>query len=232
MALAKITFKVIEKDKAAVDELNGRPAVLEAAYNPAKYTLNKAAQYAEINIPGLDSPILQYVRGQNEKLSLELFFDTTTHRPDGGLDDDVEDVTTLTGPFYQLVKLQPKTHAPPRVQVSWGAGLFMQAVVESVQQEFSLFNAQGVPVRATLTLSLREYLSLEDQISGVKKESSTFTKRRAFQSTDTLSLIAYEEYNDAAQWKLIAEFNKLDNPRRIAPGTILEIPPLDTGRRA
>ena len=71
MALAKITFKIIEKDKAAIDPLRGLPAVLEAAYNPAKYTLNKAAQYAEINIPGLDSPILQYVRGQNEKLSLE-----------------------------------------------------------------------------------------------------------------------------------------------------------------
>lgn len=231
MSLAKITFKIIEKDKAAVNALRGLPAVLEAAYNPAKYTLNKAAQYAEINIPGLDSPILQYVRGQNEKLSLELFFDTTTKRPDGGMDDDVEDVTTLTGPFYQLVKLQPKTHAPPRVQVSWGEGLFMQAVVESVQQEFSLFNAQGVPVRATLTLSLREYLSLEEQISGVKKESSTYTKRRPVLITDTLSLIAYEEYNDAAQWKLIAEFNNLDNPRRIPPGTILEIPPLDAGRR-
>jgi nucleoid-associated protein YgaU len=105
------------------------------------------------------------------------------------------------------------------VQVSWGEGLFMQAVVESVQQEFSLFNAQGVPVRATLTLSLREYLSLEEQISGVKKESSTYTKRRPVLITDTLSLIAYEEYNDAAQWKLIAEFNNL------------EIPPLDAGRR-
>ena len=107
----------------------------------------------------------------------------------------------------------------------------MQAVVESVQQEFSLFKAQSRPVWSELTLSLREYLSLEEQISGVKKESSTYTKRLAYESTDTLSLIAHKEYNDAAQWKLIAEFNNLDNPRRIPPGTILEIPPLDAGRR-
>ena len=34
-------------------------------------------QFAEIAIPGLDAPLQQFVRGQAEKLTLDLFFDTT-----------------------------------------------------------------------------------------------------------------------------------------------------------
>jgi hypothetical protein len=228
MAFAKITFKILDRD--AIDAERGLTEELTAMFNPAKYTFNKAAQYAEINIPGLDSPILQYVRGQNERLSLELFFDTTTLVPNGGLNDRVRNVDELTKPFYQLVKLQPKTHAPPRVQVTWGGDWFFKAVVDSVQREYTLFNPQGVPVRATLTLALREYLTLQDQVSGVKRASPDFTKRREVMRGDTLSLIAFEEYQDAAQWRLIAEFNELDNPLAIAPGMVLRIPPLDTGR--
>ncbi len=228
MSFAKITFKILDED--AIDAERGLTPELTAMFNPAKYTFNKAAQYAEINIPGLDSPILQYVRGQNERLSLELFFDTTTLAPGGGLNDHAQDVTALIKPFYQLVKLQPKTHAPPRVQVSWGGDWFFKAVVDSVQREYTLFNPQGVPVRATLTLALREYLNLQDQISDVKRASPDFTKRYPVKLNDTLRGIAFKEYKDATQWRLIAEFNNLDNPRHIAPGMVLRIPPLDTGR--
>lgn len=229
MSFAKITFTILDKD--AVNADRGLPKVLTAMFNPAKYTFNKAAQYAEINIPGLDSPILQYVRGQNERLSLELFFDTTTSVVGGGLNDRVQDVNTFVLPFYQLVKLQPKTHAPPRVQIAWGGKhWFKKAVIDSIQREYTLFNPQGVPVRATLTLAVREYLTLEDQLTDIKRASPDFTKRREVKRGDTLSLIAFQEYQDAAQWRLIAEFNNLDNPRHIAPGMVLRIPPLDTGR--
>ena len=78
-------------------------------YNPTEYTLNKGAQLAEIAIPGLDSPILQFVRGQTETLSLDLFFDTT----EAGMGDSAVSVTTVTDQFYQLVKIDGTTHAPP-----------------------------------------------------------------------------------------------------------------------
>src|SRR6516165_5634293 len=70
-------------------------------FNPTEYTLSKAAHIAEIPIPGLDQPILQFVRGQTETMSLDLFFDTT----EDGMDDAATSVTTLTDQFYQLVKI-------------------------------------------------------------------------------------------------------------------------------
>ncbi|MGB5059444.1 MAG: hypothetical protein WBO48_12150, partial [Candidatus Promineifilaceae bacterium] len=50
---------------------------LTVSYNPTEITFNKGVQYAEIGIPGLDTPIQQFVRGQTETLTFDLFFDTT-----------------------------------------------------------------------------------------------------------------------------------------------------------
>ena len=81
----------------------------EVLFNPERYTLSKGVQYAELNIPGLDSPVLQFVRGQNEKVTLELFYDTT----DRGMVGNVTDVRTETVKIYDLLKILPSTHAPP-----------------------------------------------------------------------------------------------------------------------
>ena len=40
----------------------------------------------------------------------------------------------------------------------------------------------------------------------------------------TLGLIAHREYGDTALWRLIAEANRLDDVRRLVPGTVLVIP--------
>src|SRR5437763_5996352 len=93
-------------------------ARIDALFNPERYSLNKGVQIAEIAIPGLDSPVLQFVRGQNEKVTLELFFDTTS----SGMVEEVKDVRELTRKVYDLVKINRETHAPPRCQLTWGDG--------------------------------------------------------------------------------------------------------------
>jgi nucleoid-associated protein YgaU len=221
MGLISATIEILDRD--AIGQ-NGLEQFLKVQFNPETYTLNKGAQIAEIGIYGIDSPILQFVRGQNETLSLELFFDTT----EDGMGEDARDVRDLTGPFYQLVKMQPKTHAPPRIRFIWGQGLAFKAIVESVQQQFDLFSPTGIPLRATLTLSLREYKTLEDQLAEIKPESSDHTKTYTVRRGDTLGRIAGREYGDPALWRVIADENPgLANVRRLEPGTLLVIPPLE-----
>jgi len=203
---------------------------MDVQFNPTEYTLNKAAQIAEIGIYGIDSPILQFVRGQNEKLTMDLFFDTTTLP--GGMGNSAVSVKTLTEPFYQLCKIQPKTHAPPRIRFTWSEALSFKAIVESVQQKFTLFNPQGVPLRATLSVTFREYKTLEEQLAELKLESTDHTKRRVAQRGDTLSRIAAQEYGDPRLWRRIAEANPdVGSPRRLRPGQVLVIPPLETFSR-
>ncbi len=204
---------------------DGQGDKIEVQFNPTEYTLEKGAQIAEIAIPGIDSPILQFVRGQNERLTMDLLFDTTA----SGMDESATDVRSRTNAFYQLVKIQPRTHAPPRIRVSWGQGLSFTAVVESVRQQFTLFNPAGVPLRATLGVTFREYKTLEEQLAELNLQSSDHTRRRVVARGDTLTRIAAEEYGDPSRWRLIADANPelTRRVRRLTPGDTLLIPPLD-----
>jgi hypothetical protein len=226
MQLTKALVEVLDAD--AVDESRGLPKTFEVQFNPTEYALEKSAQLAEIAIPGIDSPVLQFIRGQNEKLSLDLFFDTT----ELGMGDQATSVTTLTRSFYQLVKIQPKTHAPPRIRFSWGGDtLSFRAVVESVQQKFTLFNPKGVPLRATLSVVLREYKTLEEQLTELNLQTADHSRSREVKRNDTLAGIAAQEYGDPRQWRLIADApanrSATADPRRLTPGTVLAIPPMD-----
>ena len=91
-------------------------------YNPTEFSLDKGAQIAEIADPGLDSPLLQFVRGQDEKLTVDLFFDTTEHGTGAG----ATSVTTQTDPIYALVKIEPKRHAPPILTFIWNDAVSRQ----------------------------------------------------------------------------------------------------------
>ena len=139
MALVKAVIEVL--DRAAIDPSKGLLPFIPVQFNPTEYTLEKGAQLAEITIPGIDSPILQFIRGQNERLTLDLFYDTTTAL---GMGEAALDVRLLTTPIYQLAKIQPATHAPPRIRFFWGS-LAFKAIVENVRQQFTLFNPLGAP---------------------------------------------------------------------------------------
>jgi hypothetical protein len=202
---------------------------IEVSFNPEKYSLTKSVKFAETDIPGLDSPVLQFVRGENEKVTLELFFDTT----DSGMVEDVTDVRTKTGRIYNLLKINRDTHAPPRCKLAWGDGgqlfsfgssLEPRCVLESVNEEFNLFSPSGVPLRAKLNVTFREYKTIEEQLEETPKQSSDRTKVRTVQRGETLSLIAWKEYQDPAQWRPIAEANGLANPRLLVPGNQLIVP--------
>jgi hypothetical protein len=202
---------------------------ITAMFNPERYTVTKGVQFAEIGIPGLDSPVLQFVRGQNEKVTMELFFDTT----DKGMVGDVTDVRTKSGKVYQLMKINPDTHAPPRILVSWGddnqifsygSSVSPWCVIENLNEEFTLFAPNGIPLRSKLTVTFREAWTVEEQLQASGRHSTDRTSVRRVQRGQTLSYIAYLAYNDAANWRPIADANKIDNPRLLKAGAMLTIP--------
>lgn len=209
-------------------------------YNPTELTFDKAVHVAEITIPGLDSPLLQFVRGQNEKLTLDLFCDTTEL---GGMSGGAVSVVAQTDQIYQLVKIVPETHAPPVCDFSWGGGFpgsatsgdifggqqrtFFRCVVESVKQRFTVFSTQGVPLRATLSVTLREFRPLDEQLKSLKLSSPDRTGSLVLQNGESLSSIAAHHYLNPSRWRAIAQSNGIDDPRRLAPGTVLILPCLE-----
>jgi hypothetical protein len=225
MSVDHLVIEVLASD--TVDAATGLQRRMEVQYNPTQISRTKTVQIAEIAIPGLDSPIQQFVRGQTEKLTLELLFDTAA----GGMGAGATSVRTLTDPVSSLVRIQPKTHAPPRVRVTWGTGLSLTAIAETVDVKFTLFSADGTPLRATATVTFRGYRTLREQLADLKLESADHTKRRAVRQGETLSRIAGDELGDPALWRMLADANPGVDPVDPAAGTQLDIPPVDLPSR-
>jgi nucleoid-associated protein YgaU len=194
----------------------GDPA--NVIFNPAEYSLEKGNQFASAPLPGLSNPVLSFVNGDADVLTMELFFDTYTNK--GG-----SDVRNETDKIARFLEIDPELHAPPPVKFVWG-GLTFRAVIERLTQRFTMFREDGVPVRATLNVTFKEYKTIAEQLDKKPTHSSDWTKRRVLTEKDRLSLIAAVEYDDPAEWRVIAEANDIDNPRLLESGREIRLPPL------
>ena len=217
----------LEKLKIFVEE---RPDTFsttgfEVLFNPTELKLDKSANWAKVPTAGRDTARSAFTHGDPYSLSLELFFDTY---------ESGEDVRDYTAEVVQLVTVQGDLHRPPRCKMSWGSNDFggLQWALQSLNQRYTLFLPDGTPVRATLGCSFKEWRSSKEEARTVKRSSPDVAKTRVVKLGETLSSIAAEEYNDPALWRPIAELNRINNPRRVAPGQVLAIPPLKPGRRS
>jgi nucleoid-associated protein YgaU len=209
---------------------------LPVQFNPEEYTLSREVNYAQTAIPGLSSPLLQFVNGNMQTLEMELFCDAYEIHKVGStvVNPAQSDVRVLTRKITDLMSIQPSTHAPPVLLFSWGT-LTFSCVLARAMQRFVMFLPDGTPVRARLTVTFNEYRNAELEAMETKRETSDYSKRYVVLEGDTLSGIAGREYGDPRLWRVIAIANALQRARDLPPGLSLLLPNLpyrdaDTGR--
>jgi nucleoid-associated protein YgaU len=209
-------------EKATIDILNGTPREpIRVLFNPFEYSIERANVYKATAVPGLSGPLIQFINGDADVLSMELFLDDYLDPPRDGrsVKDRLDDMALL-------LEIDPKLHAPPLVQFVWGR-LTFKAIIEKLSRKITLFRPDGTPARATINVSFKEYKTLPELVNDPKLESADKSKRRVIVGRDSLWLLAAREYDDPALWPKIAEHNDLDDPRDIAPGDWVMVPPLD-----
>jgi LysM repeat protein len=191
--------------------------VIPLCFNPAEYQLQKTNNFAEIPIPGLESPPIQFVRGASEKLSAELLVDTS---------DTLEDVRLrYVDKLRSLMKLNSEKHAPPIVRFTWDTQVFV-GVLESLNITYVLFTPEGIPLRAKLSVALKEYRPAAVQVKESPTSSPDFDKTYVVRRGDTLSSVAAAVYSNAGAWRVIARANQIQDPRQLQPGRVLLLPRL------
>jgi nucleoid-associated protein YgaU len=207
----------------------------EVLFNPTEYTLTKDNNFAQAPVPGLTSPLLQFVHGGLRTLQMELFFDTyEAHQHAGSQVNPAHgDVRSLTRPVVGLMAIDPATHAPPPVLFSWG-DLTFRCVLAAVRQRFTMFLESGIPVRAQLDVTFSELVNPLMEAKEVKRQTSDYTRRHETTQRETLATIAHQVYGDPRKWRPLALANGLLPPRLVPTGLTLTVPPLpyrdpDTG---
>jgi hypothetical protein len=220
-------------EKAHIEILDGSKAgfILPVLFNPAEYSIERANAYKSTPVPGLGSPLIQFVNGDAATLSMELFVDDFT---DGM--DVPDSAGAFAGPpmpaavriqlIVALLDIDRKLHAPPPVRFVWGP-LRFDAVLEKVGRKVTLFHPSGVPARATLAVSFREFRPLVRQLDEPRRESADKTKRRQISATDTVWSISDREYGDVRGWRQIADASDVDDPRALRPGDWVKVPALE-----
>jgi nucleoid-associated protein YgaU len=216
--------------KATITVLDGadKGKVIGVLFNPTEYSFERTNSYKSTPVPGLGSPLLQFVNGECDQLSMELFLDeyTDPKGPTTLLQKESHPVATRLRDLSRLLQIDRDLHAPPPVRFNWGPMEF-SAVIEKLSRKVTVFHPDGSPARATLSITFKEYRTLRQQLEAPRRESADKTKRRVVVGKEALWWIANREYDDASQWLRIAIANDLDDPRAIAPGDWLELPPIE-----
>jgi nucleoid-associated protein YgaU len=199
-------------------------------FNPEEYTLTRETNFAQLPVPGLSAPVVQFLHGNAQTVEMELLVDTTESSGAGGPGSDVR---ALVRDVTSLMDIDPTLHAPPPVIFSWGR-LTFTCVVTRANQRYVLFRPDGTPVRARLTVTLTEYRNVELEAKEIKRQTVDYTKVHVVGDGETLAQIAHREYADATAWRPIALRNRIADPRSLLAGTALSIPRLpyvdpDTG---
>ena len=200
---------------------------IEVMFNPEELTLDRDNNFAQMAVPGLRSPLLQFVHGNLQTLQMELLVDTYERHQSGGrvLNRAGEDVRRLTGRIRGLMDINPDTHAPPVLLFTWGSVSF-RCVLAKASEKLIMFLPSGLPVRAKVQVTFNEFTNAEWEAKETKRETATYARAHVVAEGETLSSIAAQVYKDPRLWRPIALRNGVLDPRRLPVGQRLLIPRL------
>lgn len=210
----------------------------DVLYNPERYVQKREVHYSDKAGISTDMPITQFSHGTAEILEFSLFFDSMSAGGEvgGKVMDRLKfagnsmlpsktkriDVRTYTAMVYKLMEIDPTLHVPPLLQLSWGSLNFVGHLIRC-EQTFTRFNEDGVPVRAWLECSFRQFIS---NVGTKSLESPDTTKYRTVHQGDALWSFSAREYGEAGQWREIARANRMENPRLLHSGDTIALPAL------
>jgi hypothetical protein len=197
-----------------------------------------------------DDPLL-YTGGGETSLQLDLLFDLGV----GGSTIQATDVRDLTRPLWDLAESTQASGAgalPPVVRFLWGKTWNLPGVVTAVAERLEHFGADGAPARSWLRMRLTRVSEDDAQAvtssqlappadamagaggvgQGVGEGEVVHQVLGGGSDTagtgERLEDIAFQYYGDPSAWRLIADLNGIADPGRVAPGTLLRIPPSPT----
>lgn len=192
---------------------------VKVLFNPEEYSIKRDNNYAQTAIPGLSSPVTQFVAGNMRTLDMELFIDTYVEQTAGA------DAREVADEIVSLMDILPETHAPPRLEFCWGS-LTFRCVLASASSKFQMFREDGTPVRMRVQVTFNEYRDPREEAQAIKRETADYTTEYQVRQGDSVSSIAATEYNDPKKWRPITLANDIVDPESIGIGQILRIPSL------
>lgn len=223
--MIKLTIARYKIDNKSLVKNGGVPDFV-AMINPNGYKIKQGIRYSEKKgeSRGMGGATeLKFAGFPPDEISINPFvIDGTGIIPESSSQTVVERIKALRAVAYDYVGAE---HESPVVELSWGVFHYF-ARLNSINVDYTLFDPNGKPLRATVTLDFMQYRTTAEIQAMMKKSSPDLTHLVEVKQGDSLPLLCHKIYKDSMYYLEIARINNLTNVRRLEPGTILKFPPL------
>lgn len=170
----------------------------------------------------------QFVGTGTTKLALQLWFDVSGQ--DEETENPVVDVRNLTKnvAHFMTPKEVGTQFVIPAVRFLWGSFSF-DGVMDSLDESLEYFSREGYPLRASMSFGLTQQKI--KAFTGAAGSGTSPGAAGASPGTQPLTAARQGESVQAmvargpagADWKAVASANGIENPRFLAPGTLVNL---------
>lgn len=196
---------------------------IKVQMNPSGYHQTKKHNYTETPVIG-GVQVFRFGNEDAEKQTFEFLFDATL----ASVTQIPKSVKKRIDHFIDLIyNVNGNSHKPNNLLLSWGT-LQFKCFCESIDVEYTHFNASGTPVRAKIKADFKEKITHKQHRKEVQFNSPDMTHYKVISAGVNLPLIAHQIYNDPSYCIELAAFNQLDSFRNLKYGREIIAPPLKT----
>lgn len=196
---------------------------LVLSINPETMKFDKGIVYREDKQLGTTNGGNAFERYLPEKLSFGFTVDTT------GVVEDTKDTDQAYIKIKEVEEIlyayNEEGHRPSYIVIAYGELIF-KGQLASMKVDYTLFNNEGIPLRANVELSFSGFRGNEEDKKKYSKLSPDMSRLIIFKENDTLANLCYLIYGNSRLVAQVARFNNLNGFRDIPVGTELLFPPL------
>ena len=203
-------------------------SALELPMEPEQISFGNSIHYRDDRQLGSTGGDIRFEKYGPATLSLKFTIDCTGvvegTLPGDSVYDKVNDLADL------LYVYNSDGHSPSYVVVTYGELLF-KGRLEKMDTKYQLFSSGGVPLRATVSLVFKRFMTGKEERKKFSKQSPDMSRLVTVKEGETLEgetlpYLCHRLYGDSLLVREVARFNELDSFRNIPAGTQLLFPPL------
>lgn len=194
--------------------------------NPAEVKFEKGIKYRKDMQLGALGGTSVFDSYQEQTFAFETVLDATGVLPQ---EEDVANVQDLIDDLEDRLYLyNSEGHRPPYVMVVWGEVIF-RGQLSKMETQFTMFGANGLPLRAKVSLAFCGFMSDAEERKRAGKSSPDMSHLVVLQAGETIASVCQRIYGDSLLVDEVARMNGLSGFRKVAAGTELLFPHLKKG---
>lgn len=215
--LEKLVIKAYEQPDYSGDSV----AEFEAYLNPNEITLSYEVEYDSAQGSGTTNSRMEFKKVKPGDMSLTFFIDGS------GANGHFVDVQERVELFQTVTGYNGNIHRPNYLKVAWGTLQIKRCVLKGASIAYKMFKPNGIPLRAVITANFTDNSDDQTRVAIAQDQSPDLTHVRLVKAGDDLPAMCYRIYGKPGYYLEIARANRLDNFRKLVPGTRIFFPPLE-----